>query len=88
MSRLQRGLEVARQSLERGDVEQLQIKASDFLSQRSAGESGATRIEQMTALLEEAAELLNRNFQQPEKGGQVTNIISPVVIPRNPRSVV
>ncbi len=88
MSRLRQGLDVARQLLERGDAEQIKIKASDFLSQRSAGESGATRIEQMSALLEEAAELLNRNFQQPERGGQVTNIISPVVIPRNPRSVV
>jgi regulator of protease activity HflC (stomatin/prohibitin superfamily) len=88
MNRLQQGLEFARQMLDHSDTEQLQIKANDFPSQRSAGESGATHIEQMSALLEEAAELLNRNFQRPERGGRVTNVISPVVIPRNSRSPV
>ncbi|MGQ9774230.1 MAG: SPFH domain-containing protein, partial [Chloroflexus sp.] len=65
----------------------MQIKASDFISQRSGNESGATRIEQMSVLLDEAAELLNRNLQQRDSGGQVANVISPVVIPRDPRSV-
>jgi regulator of protease activity HflC (stomatin/prohibitin superfamily) len=85
MNRLQRGLDTARQILESGELEQLQIKASDFISQRAGNESGATRIEQMSVLLDEATELLNRNFQQREASGQIANVISPVVIPRDPR---
>ncbi|WP_298817871.1 SPFH domain-containing protein [Chloroflexus sp.] len=88
MNRLQRSLATAQKLLESGDIEQFQIKASDFISQRSGNEAGATRIEQMSVLLDEAAELLNRNLQQKDKSGQVANIISPVVIPRDPRSVV
>ncbi|MEF3274315.1 MAG: SPFH domain-containing protein [Chloroflexus sp.] len=86
MNQFQRGISMARRLLESGEFEQLQIKASDFISQRSGNEAGATRIEQMSVLLDEAAELLNRNLQQKDKSGQVTNIISPVVIPRDPRS--
>ncbi|MCS6888558.1 MAG: SPFH domain-containing protein, partial [Chloroflexus sp.] len=82
MNRLQRGLSAVQQLLESGELEQLQIRASDFISQRSSGESGATRIEQMSVMLEEAAELLNRNLQQRDQNGQVANVISPVVIPR------
>jgi regulator of protease activity HflC (stomatin/prohibitin superfamily) len=86
MSLLQQGLSTARQILGSGELEQLHIKASDFISQRSGNESGATRIEQMDVLLDEAAELLNRNLQLRDSRGQVANVISPVVIPRDPRS--
>lgn len=86
MNRLQRGLSTAKQLLESGELEQLQIRASDFISQRAGNEGGATRIEQMSVMLDEAAELLNRNLQQKDRSGQVTNVISPVVIPRDPRS--
>lgn len=87
MNRAQRSVTAVKQLLESGELDQLQIKASDFISQRSGNESGATRIEQMSVLLDEAAELLNRNLQQRDSGGQVANVISPVVIPRDPRSV-
>lgn len=87
MNRAQRSITAVKQLLESGELDQLQIKASDFISQRSGNESGATRIEQMSVLLDEAAELLNRNLQQRDSGGQVANVISPVVIPRDPRSV-
>ncbi|GIV94931.1 SPFH domain-containing protein [Chloroflexus aurantiacus] len=87
MNRVQRSVTAVKQLLESGELDQLQIKASDFISQRSGNESGATRIEQMSVLLDEAAELLNRNLQQRDSGGQVANVISPVVIPRDPRSV-
>lgn len=87
MNSTQRSVTAVKQLLESGELDQLQIKASDFISQRSGNESGATRIEQMSVLLDEAAELLNRNLQQRDSGGQVANVISPVVIPRDPRSV-
>ncbi|WP_322822079.1 SPFH domain-containing protein [Chloroflexus sp.] len=87
MNRAQRSVTAVKQLLESGELDQLQIKASDFISQRSGNEGGATRIEQMSVLLDEAAELLNRNLQQRDSGGQVANVISPVVIPRDPRSV-
>lgn len=86
MNSTQRSITAVKQLLESGELDQLQIKASDFISQRSGHESGATRIEQMSVLLDEAAELLNRNLQQRDSGGQVANVISPVVIPRDPRS--
>ena len=70
MSLLQQGLSTARQILGSGELEQLHIKASDFISQRSGNESGATRIEQMDVLLDEAAELLNRNLQLRDSRGQ------------------
>lgn len=87
MNSTQRSVTAVKQLLESGELDQLQIKASDFISQRSGNESGATRIEQMSVLLDEAAELLNRNLQQRDSGGQVANVISPVVIPDDPRSL-
>ena len=67
-------------------VEQFKLNAADFLSPRSADESAGTRIEQMTSLLEDAAEVVNRSFPQRSQTGQFTNVISPVVIPKDPRS--
>jgi regulator of protease activity HflC (stomatin/prohibitin superfamily) len=69
------------------NVEQFKLNAADFISPRSAEESSGTRIEQMATALEEAAEVVNRSFPQRSATGQFTNVISPVVIPRDPRSL-
>lgn len=68
-------------------VEQFKLNAGDFLSPRSAGESAGTRIEQMLTSLDDAAETVNRSFPQRDQAGNFTNVISPVVIPRDPRSL-
>jgi regulator of protease activity HflC (stomatin/prohibitin superfamily) len=77
---------MARDLLEDDQVEQFQINATDFLSPRAPGESLGTKIEQMATLLDDAAEVVNRSFPQRDAAGQFTNVISPVVVPRDPRS--
>lgn len=64
--------------------EQFQVDARDFISARQGGESAVTQISQMAATLDEAAEVLNRSFTKSDLDlrEDVTNIISPVVIPK------
>jgi regulator of protease activity HflC (stomatin/prohibitin superfamily) len=59
------------------------IDPGDFLSAREQGSSAGTRIEQVTATLTDAGEILNQSFPEySEAGRQFTNVISPVVIPK------
>jgi regulator of protease activity HflC (stomatin/prohibitin superfamily) len=83
----QRAARLAEDLLGGEQGEQFRMNAADFLSPRSAGESAGTRIEQMTTLLEDAAETVNRSFPQRADSGTFTNVISPVVIPKDPRSL-
>lgn len=66
-----------------GDEQFEEFKANpeDFLSARERGGTAGTRIEQQTAALTEAAEIINRSFPEMEASGQFVNAISPVVIP-------
>lgn len=82
-----RAIEIAQELLNSEQVEQFRLNAADFLSPRSAGESSGTRIEQMLTSLDDAAETVNRSFAQRDQSGNFTNVISPVVIPRDPRSM-
>ncbi|PDV97689.1 SPFH domain-containing protein [Candidatus Chloroploca asiatica] len=83
-----RVLDFAQDLIGAEQIEQFRLDAADFLSPRSVGESAGTRIEQMTTPLDEAAETVNRSFPQRDlASGQFTNVISPVVIPRDPRSL-
>lgn len=67
--------------------EQFRMSAKDFLSAREQGGSAGTQIAQMTTALEDAAQVLNRSFtQEEEESGEYTNIISPVVMPKDSRS--
>jgi regulator of protease activity HflC (stomatin/prohibitin superfamily) len=87
MSRLKRVVEVAQEIATGEQFEQFRINATDFLSARERGEASGTQIEQMSASLEDAAEVVNRSFPQHDKtSGQFTNVISPVVVPRDHRS--
>ena len=61
--------------------EQFRIDARDFLSARERGGTTGTRIEQATASLAEASEIVNRSFPGQGSSGQFINAISPVVIP-------
>jgi regulator of protease activity HflC (stomatin/prohibitin superfamily) len=85
-NRLQRTLETANQIVQSEEFGQFRINAMDFLSARERGEAAGTRIDQMTASLADAAEIVNRSFPQRDNEGQYTNVISPVVIPRYRRS--
>lgn len=68
------------------EVEQFRINAKDFASARERGGSAGTQIAAMVASLGEAAQVLNRSFPKEEGKGQYTNVISPVVIPKDNRS--
>lgn len=70
--------------------EQFQINARDFLSSRESGTSTITQIEQVVTSISEVAEELNRSKPQTESDGStpITNIISPVVVPRRERSLI
>ena len=65
----------------REDSEQFRIDARDFLSARERGGTTGTRIDQQTAALSDAAEIVNRSFPTLEPSGRFINAISPVVIP-------
>jgi regulator of protease activity HflC (stomatin/prohibitin superfamily) len=84
---VQRAARLAEDLLGGEQVEQFRMNAADFLSPRSIDESTGTRIEQMTTLLDDAAETVNRSFPQRSQTGAFTNVISPVVIPKDPRSI-
>ena len=64
-----------------GQAEQFKIDARDFLSARERGGTTGTRIEQQSAALSEAAEIVNRSFPTLDESGRFINAISPVVIP-------
>ncbi|MFO7539986.1 MAG: SPFH domain-containing protein [Chloroflexota bacterium] len=68
------------------EFEQFRLNAQDFMSARERGESAGTQISQMTATIGEAVEILNRSFSKEESPQQHTNVISPVVVPRDSRS--
>jgi hypothetical protein len=61
--------------------EQFRIDARDFLSARERGRTTGTRIDQQTAALSDAAEIVSRGFPTLEPSGRSINAISPVVIP-------
>jgi regulator of protease activity HflC (stomatin/prohibitin superfamily) len=70
------------EGIAQGDgAEQFRIDARDFLSARERGWTAGTRIEQQTAALSDAAEIVNRSFPTLDSSGQFINAISPVVIP-------
>ncbi|MEM7117294.1 MAG: SPFH domain-containing protein [Chloroflexota bacterium] len=68
--------------------EQFRINARDFLSARESGESVGTQIAQMSASLNEAAEIFNRSFAKEDESAPTkhVNVISPVVVPKDTRS--
>jgi regulator of protease activity HflC (stomatin/prohibitin superfamily) len=69
------------EGIAREESEQFKIDARDFLSARERGGTTGTRIDQQTAALSDAAEIVNRSFPTLEPSGRFINAISPVVIP-------
>ncbi len=62
-------------------LDRFEINARDFLSARERGGTTGTRIEQSSAALSDAAEIINQSFPGQSSSGQYVNAISPVVIP-------
>ncbi len=61
--------------------ERFAVDAEDFLSARERGETAGTRMVQQTVPLSDAGQALNRSFTERDGAGQVTNVITPMVIP-------
>jgi regulator of protease activity HflC (stomatin/prohibitin superfamily) len=85
MAKLQTAIQAAKAIAEVAD--EFQIDPKDFFSPREKGVSIGTQIEQLTASLDDAAQILNRSFPKEEESGHYVNIISPVVMPRDSRSL-
>lgn len=83
MSRVrQRAREAVEEFTGGEQLEEFQADPEDFLSARERGGGTAeTRIEQQSAALTDAAEIINRSFPEREASGHLVNAISPVVIP-------
>ncbi len=62
-------------------LDRFEINSRDFLSARERGGTTGTRIEQSSAALSDASEIVNRSFPGQTSSGQYVNAISPVVIP-------
>lgn len=84
MQRLKPAIKALSEAMENEDFA---IDARDFFSAREKGESAVTQIAQLTASLSEAAQIINTSLPQKREGSATyTNVISPVVMPRESRS--
>ena len=66
--------------------EQLFMDAKDFISGKEGSGSVVTQLAQLTTALAESAEVLNSSHTEEDEAGGYTNIISPVVMPKDHRS--
>ncbi len=67
-------------------ADEFQIDPKDFFSPRERTGTAGTQIAQLTASLTEAAQILNSSMPKENESGGYTNVISPVVMPRDSRS--
>lgn len=67
-------------------ADEFQIDPKDFFSAREKTGSVGTQIAQLTASLSEAAQILNSSVPKESEEGEFTNVISPVVMPKDSRS--
>ncbi|MFQ5614302.1 MAG: SPFH domain-containing protein [Anaerolineae bacterium] len=66
---------------------EFRIDPGDFLSAKEGSSSIGTQIAQLAVSLQEAAQVLNSSIPKQEAPGSITNVISPVVMPRDSRSM-
>jgi hypothetical protein len=86
MNKLQKLAQTVSDVVQSEEFEQFRADARDFISAREQGESAGTQIAQMSASLDDVAEVINRSFPRRDSSGQHINVISPVVIPKGGRS--
>ena len=69
-------------------ADEFQIDPRDFFSPREKGGGTAgTQIAQLVTSLADAAQVLNSSMPQEGEDGQYINVISPVVMPKDTRTV-
>lgn len=69
-------------------ADEFQIDPKDFFSPRERVGAAGTQIDQLTTSLTEAAQVLNSSLPRENESGGYTNVISPVVMPKDSRSFV
>ncbi len=67
-------------------ADEFQINPKDFLSPKNQGTVG-TKIAQLFTSLDNAAQILNSSTPSQDETGRYVNVISPVVIPRDTRTI-
>lgn len=75
------------QGLQDGALEQLHLDPGDFRSVREGQKSTATELTQEVVQLAAASEVLNRSETSADAEGRKTHVVSPVVIPKDSRSL-
>jgi regulator of protease activity HflC (stomatin/prohibitin superfamily) len=83
MANIRNTLRNAAELVQSEEFEQFAIDARDFFSARQDNQSGGTKMTEVTATLDEVAEIINRSFSREESSGERTNVISPVVVPKS-----
>ena len=81
MANIRNTLRNAAELVQSEEFEQFAIDARDFFSARQDNKSGGTQMADITASLDEVAEIINRSFSKEESSGERINVISPVVRP-------
>jgi len=76
---------VAEAAMESDAFQQFKVDEKDFATPEGK-QSAATQMDQVLTALAEAPEVLNRSVAHTTAEGDVTNVISPVVIPKRTRS--
>ncbi|HMQ51774.1 MAG TPA: SPFH domain-containing protein [Anaerolineae bacterium] len=85
LKKIRSAIDVASDALEENDFK---IDPRDFFSAQERAGSVGTQIAQLTASLSEAAQILNSSRAQQGQDGRYTNVISPVIMPKETRSYV
>ena len=68
-------------------AEEFQIDPKDFFSPRERGGTAGTQIAQLATSLAEAAQVLNSSMPHEDETGTHINVISPVVMPKDTRTI-
>ncbi len=86
MSTIRQALQTAADVLASEEMQQFRVNAQDFLSVSDRpGTSAGTQLAQMVSSLTDAATVINRSHPE-EHRGERTNVISPVVLPKDQRN--
>jgi regulator of protease activity HflC (stomatin/prohibitin superfamily) len=74
-------------AVQSGALDAFHVDPKDFVSARESQESVATRMTQEVTAMDGASEALNRSTAEVDADGDRANVISPVVIPKDSRSL-
>ncbi len=86
MSKLKKIAGAVMDAVDGGALDQFHVDPADFLSAREGQKTTGTQMTQEVIGMDDASEALNRATAVEDDTGDVANVISPVVIPKDSRS--